>query len=183
MLQLGASPTDLHKTAKNINVNNEEDKYSDSNIFGWCTYNESNDRRNAHVQWNLILPPTTFGFCSKPEVYFESNLGNRVPWGNNKFFEDVSVFTTGGVKNWETVSGYSWQRSADSSPTNKIVRCSCLNNSGYFASSDEFLIYSATANKSVEKSSDCTPQLQFKGGTSVMDPKSPYFQCVLLNSA
>ena len=148
MLRLGASSTDLHKTAKNINVNNDEDKYSDSNIFGWCTYNESNDRRNAHVQWHLILPPTTFGFCSKPgEVYFESNSGNRVPWGNNKFLENVFVFTTGeGVKNSETVSGYSWQRSADSSRTNKIVRSSCLNNSGSFASSDEFLISSATAH-------------------------------------
>ena len=62
-------------------------------------------------------PPATFRFCFKPgEVHFESSSGNRVSWGDNKFFEDVSVFTTRkGVKNSESVSGCLCQRSGDSS--------------------------------------------------------------------
>ena len=119
---------------------------------------------------------------------FESSSGNRVPWGDNKFSEDVSVFNTReGFKNLEPVSRCSCQRSGDSSRTNKIVRPSCLNNSGSFAGSDDFSISSATVNKSIESnsmlSSNCIPQQQFKGGTSVGDPKSPDFQWTLPNSA
>ena len=41
---------------------------------------------------NYNLPPATFVFCFKPgEVHFESSSGNRVPWGNNKFFEGVNA--------------------------------------------------------------------------------------------
>ena len=84
------------------------------------------------------------------------------------------------------MSGYLCQRSGDSSWTSKVVRPSCLNNSGSFASSDEFSISLATANKSIESnsvlSSKCISQQQFKGGTSVVDPKSPDFQWVLPNS-
>ena len=65
------------------------------------------------------------------------------------------------------------------SQASKIVRLSCLNNSGSFASSDEFLTSSVTANKSIESnsmlSSNFIPQQQFKGGTSVVDPKAPDF--------
>ena len=73
------------------------------------------------------------------------------------------------------------------SQTNKIVRPSCLNISGSFASSDEYSISSATANKSIESysllSNNCIRQQEFKGGTSVVDPKSPDFQWALPNSA
>ena len=47
-----------------------------------------------------------------------------------------------GVKNSDSVSRCSCQRSGESSRANKIVRPSCLNNSGRFTSSDEFLISS-----------------------------------------
>ena len=189
MFQLGSSSKNLHKIAENTDFCTEEDKYSDSNIFGRYAYNGSNDRRNSHVQRHCNLPLATFRFCFKPgEVHFESSSGNRVPWGNNKFFEDVSVFATReGVKNSKSISGYSGQRSGDFARTNKIVTSSCLNNSGSFASSDEFSISSATANKSIESNSmlsrNCITQPQFKGGTSVVDPKSPDFQSALPNSA
>ena len=189
MFRLGTSSQNLRKIAENTNVCTEKDKYSDSNIFGRYACNGSNNGRNSQVQRHCNLPPATFRFCFKPgEVHFESSSGERVPWGNNKFFEDVSVFTTReGVKNSESVSGCSYQRSGDSSRTSKIVRPSCLNNSGSFASSDEFSISSTTANKSIENnsllSSNCIPQEQFKGGTSVVDPKSPDFQWTLPNSA
>ena len=143
-----------------------------------------NDGRNSHVHIHCNLLPVTLRFCFKTgEVHFESSSGNRVPWVNNKFFQNVSVFTTReGVKNSESMSGYSCQRSGDSSRTYKIVRPSCLNNSGSFASSDEFSISSAVANKSIESnsmlSSNCIPQQQFKGGTSWVDPKFPDFQWV-----
>ena len=99
----------------------------------------------------------------------------------------MSVFTTRkGIKNSGSVSEYLCQRSCDSSRTNKIVRPSCLNNSVSFASSDEFTISSVTANKRIESnsmlSSNCIPQQQFKGRTSVVDPKTPDFQWALPNS-
>ena len=73
-----------------------------------------------------------------------------IPWRNNKFFEDVSVFTTGkGLKIHESTSRYSCQRSDDNSQTNEIVRSSYFNNSGSFDSSDEFSISSAATNKSI----------------------------------
>ena len=85
-----------------------------------------------------------------------------------------------GDKNLESLSGCSCQRSGDSSGTNKIVRSSCLKNLGSFASSGECSVSSAKANKSIESnsmlSSNCITQQQFKGGTSVVDPKSPDFQ-------
>ena len=72
----------LHKIPKKNSVCPEEDKYSDSNIFGQYTYHGSNNGRNSHVQRHYNLPPATFRFCFKPaEVHFESRLGNRVPWG------------------------------------------------------------------------------------------------------
>ena len=91
MFQLGTSSKNLHKIAENTNVCTEKDKYLGSNIFGGYVYNgSSSDRRNSHVQRHCNLPPSTFGFCFKPgEVHFEHSLGNRVPWGNNKFFEVV----------------------------------------------------------------------------------------------
>ena len=56
-----------------------------------------------------------------------------------------------------------------------------------FASSDEISTPSATASKSIESnsilSSDCIPQQQFQGGTSMVNPKSPDFQWALPNSA
>ena len=73
------------------------------------------------------------GFFKPGEVHFESISGNRVLWGSNKFFEDVSVFTTREcVENSESMSGYLCQRSGDSSRTSKVVRSSCLNNLGRF---------------------------------------------------
>ena len=106
---VGTSFKNLHKTAEKTHACTEEDKYSDSNIFGRYVYNGSNDGRNSHVQRHFNLPPATFGFCSKPgEVHFESGLGNRVPFGNNNFFEDGSVFTTKeSVENSESISGCS----------------------------------------------------------------------------
>ena len=51
---------------------------------------------------------------------------------------------------------------------------------GQTNSSDEFSISSATANRNIDSNlmllSDCIPQQQFKGGTSVVDPKSPDFK-------
>ena len=190
MFRLGTRISqNLHKIAKNTSVCPEEDEYSGSNIFGRCAYYRSNNGRNYQVQRQCNLPPALFRFCFKPgKVHFESCSGNRVPWGDNKFSEDMSFFTTKeGVKNPESVSGCPCQRSGDSSLTNKIVRSSCLNNSGSFASSTECSISSATANKSIESnsmlSSNCITQQQFKGGTSVVDPKSPDFQWELPNSA
>ena len=112
MFWLGTSSKNLRKIAENTHVCTEEDKYSDSNIFGRYAYNGSNDGKNPHVQRHCDLPPATFGFCFKPgEVHFEPSSGNRVPWGNNKFFESVSVLTTiEGVKNSESRSGYPCQR-------------------------------------------------------------------------
>ena len=86
------------------------------------------------------------------------------------------------------MSAYSCQRSCDISRTNKIVRSSCLNNSGSFVSSDGFSICSAASNKSIESNSVLSsdyiiPQQQFRGGTSVLDPKSSDFQWVLTNSS
>ena len=70
---------DLHKIAKNTNVNAEEDKYSYSNIFGQYAYNGSNDGKNYHVQRRCNLFSATFGFCVKSgEVHFEPSSGNRV---------------------------------------------------------------------------------------------------------
>ena len=92
------------------------------------------------------------------------------------------------VKNSESMSAYSCQRSCDISRTNKIVRSSCLNNSGSFVSSDGFSICSAASNKSIESNSVLLsdyiiPQQQFRGGTSVLDPKSSDFQWVLTDSS
>ena len=76
---------------------------------------------------------------------------------------------------------------SESSQTNIIVRPSCLNNSGSFASSDEWSISLATTNKSIESNSmltsSCTPQQQFKGRTSMVDPIPLDFQWALPNSA
>ena len=99
----------------------------------------------------------------------------------------MSVFTIReDVKNSESMSEYSCQTSGDSSRTNKILSISCLNSPGSFASSYEFSISSATT-KSTESnsmlSSGCIPQKEFRGGTSVVDPKSPDFQLALANSA
>ena len=123
IFQLGTSSQNLHKIAKKNSVCPEQNKYSDSNIFGWYAYHGSNNARNSHVQRHCNLPPVTFRLCFKPrDVHFESSSGNRVPWGDKKFFEDVSVVTTReSVKNSESVSGCSCQRSGDSSQTNKIV--------------------------------------------------------------
>ena len=131
IFRLGTNSQNFQKIAENTNACTEEDKYSDSNIFGRYSYNGSNDGWKSHVQRHCNLPPVTFRFCFKPgEVHFESTSGNRVPWSNNEFFEDVSVFTTRGVKNSESMSEHSFQRSRDSSQTSRIVRPSCLNNSG-----------------------------------------------------
>ena len=66
-------------------------------------------------------------------------------------------------------------------------RSSCLLKSVSFVSFDEFLVSSVTGNKSIESnsvlSSNCIPRQQFKGGTSMIDPKSPDFQWTLPNSA
>ena len=95
MCWLGTSSHNLHKIAKNTSVCPEEDKYSDGNIFRRYAYHGSNNERNSHVQRHCNPPPVTSRFCFKPgEVHFESGSGNRVPWDENKFFEDVSVFTT-----------------------------------------------------------------------------------------
>ena len=168
MFRLGTSSQNLHKNAENTSVCIEEDKYLDSNTEQYA-YNGSSNGRHSHVHRYCNLPPATFGFCFKSgEVHFEFSSENRVPWGDNKFFENVSVFNIReGVKNSESVSRCSCQRSGDSSRNNKIVRPSCLNNSGSFAGSDEFSISSATVNKSIESnsilSSNCNPQQQFKG--------------------
>ena len=146
----------LGTSSQNTSVCHEEDKYSDGNIFGQYPYHGSNNGRNSHVQRHCNLPPATFRLCFKPgEDHFESSLRNIVPWSNNKFFEYVCVFTTRkDVKNSEPMLGYSCQRSGESSRTNKIFRPSFPNNSGSFASSDEFLISSArAANKSIESNS------------------------------
>ena len=131
MFPLGTSSQNLHKIAENTCVCTEEDKYLDSNIFERYANNISYDGRYSHVPRYCNLPPATVRFCFKPgEVYFESCSGNRFPWGDNTFFEDVSVFTTReGVKNSESVPGCSCQRSDDRSQTNKNVRPPCLNNS------------------------------------------------------
>ena len=48
------------------------------------------------------------------------------------------------------------------------------------------LSYPATANRSIERNpvlwSSCIPHQQFKGGISVVDPKSPHFQWAFPNS-
>ena len=109
---LGTSSKNIHKSDENTNVCSEEGKYWDCNIFGQYAYNGSNDGRTSYVQRQCNLPPPIFGFCLKPgEVHFECSLGNRVPWDNNKLFENVSVFTTTkDVKNSESMSRYSCQR-------------------------------------------------------------------------
>ena len=53
------------------------------------------------------------------------------------------------LKIYESVSRYLWQRSNDSSRTNKIDRSFCFCNSDSFDSSDEFSISSAATNKSI----------------------------------
>ena len=154
MFQLGTSSQNLHKIAKNTSVCPEKDKYLDSNIFGRYAYHVRNNERNSQVQRHCNLPPATIRFYFIPaEVHFESSSGKRVPWGANKFFEDVKIYYKKGVKNSESVSACSCQRSVESSQTNKIVRSSCLNNSGSFASSSECSISSATTNKSIESNS------------------------------
>ena len=50
MFRLGTSPQNHHKVAKNTSVCSEEDKYSDSNIFGQYAYHKSKFGRNYHVQ-------------------------------------------------------------------------------------------------------------------------------------
>ena len=92
---LGTSSQNLHKITENTSVCTEEDQYSDGNIFERYACNGSNNGRNSHVQRDCNLPSATFRFCFKTgEIHFESSSGNRVLWGENKFFEDVSVFTT-----------------------------------------------------------------------------------------
>ena len=104
MFRHGTSSKNLHKIAENTNVYTKEDKYSDSNIFGRYPYNGSNNGINSNPQKYCNFPPATFSLPG--EVHFEFNSGNRVSWGNNKFFEDVSVFTTREcVKNSEPMSG------------------------------------------------------------------------------
>ena len=109
MFRLGTSSKNLYKIAENTNVWTEENKYSDSNMFGRYAYNRSKNGRNSRVQRHHNIPPASFRYCVKPgEVHFESNSGKRVSWGNNKFFEDVSVFTTRDVfKNSESMSRHS----------------------------------------------------------------------------
>ena len=105
MFQLGPAP----RMFRNTNVNTDEAKYSDRN----CN-----------------LSHAVFGFCFKPgEVHSESSSGNRARRGNDKFVEDVSIFSTRrGLKNLEAVSGYSCKRSGDRTRTNKFVRSYCVNN-------------------------------------------------------
>ena len=98
----------------------------------------------------------------------------------------MSVFIREDVKNSESMSEYSCQSSGDSSLTNKILSISCLISPGSFASSYKLSISSATiqSNKSNSMlSSGCIPQQEFRGGTSVVDPKSPDFQLALPDSA
>ena len=104
------------------------------------------------IQRQCNIPPPAYGFCFKLEMSIMNPVQeiDWIPWHNNKFFEDVSVFTIGkGLKIHESVSRYSCQRPDDSSRTNEIVSSSCFNNSGSFDSSDEFLISSAATNKRI----------------------------------
>ena len=66
MLRLGTSSQNLQKIVENADICSEEDKYSDSNIFGGYVYNGSNNGRNPHVQRHRKLPPATVRFCLKP---------------------------------------------------------------------------------------------------------------------
>ena len=50
MFRLGTSPQNHHKVAKNTSVCSQEDKYSDSNIFGQYPYHTSKFGRNYYVQ-------------------------------------------------------------------------------------------------------------------------------------
>ena len=184
MFRLGTSSLNLPKIAKNATVCSDEDIiriviYLDNMLIMGQTMEEILMSRDTVI---FLLQHLSFVLNLEKSIL---NLVQEIEFlgGDNKFFEDVSVFAPReGVKNSESVSGCSCQRPGDNSRTHKIVRSSCLNNSGSFASSGECLISSATANKSIESnsvlSSICITQQQFKGGTSVVDPKSPDFQLV-----
>ena len=66
MFWLGTNFKNLQKIAENTNVCTEEDKYSDSNVFGLYVYNGSKDARKPSVQRHCNFFPTAFGFCFKP---------------------------------------------------------------------------------------------------------------------
>ena len=95
----------------------------------------------------------------------------------------MSVSLPQGVENSESMLGYLCQRSGGSSQNNKTVRSYCLNKSSSSANSDKFSTSSTSANESIESnsmlSSDCIRQQQFKGGTSVAEPKYADFRWAL----
>ena len=136
----------LHKIAENTNACTKEDKFLGDMVIMAQTMEEI-----LILKRHCNLSPTTFGFCFKPgEIHFESSSGNRVHWGINKFF--VCLYH----KRYSyQMSEYSYQKSGDSSQTNISVRSSCFNNSCSFASSNEFSISSATANKKLRATQFC----------------------------
>ena len=69
MFWLGTSSQNLNKIAENTSVSIEEDKYSDSNIFGQYAYNGPNNGKRFHVQRHFNLPPVVFKFYFNLEKY------------------------------------------------------------------------------------------------------------------
>ena len=69
MFWLGTSSQNLNKIAENTSVSIEEDKYSDSNIFGRYAYNGPNNGKRFHVQRHFNLPPEVFRFYFNLEKF------------------------------------------------------------------------------------------------------------------
>ena len=115
MFRLGTSSQNLHKITKNATICPEEDNiriviYLDNMLIMGQTMEEILMRRDTvifllqHLSFALNLVMSILNLVQEIEF-----LGDDI-----KFFEDVSVFATReGVKNSESVSGCSCQRSGD----------------------------------------------------------------------
>ena len=123
MFRLGTSSLNLPKIAKNATVCPEEDNiriviYLDNMLIMGQTMEEILMSRDTLI---FLLQHLSFVLSLEKSIL---NLVQEIEFlgGDNKFFEDVSVFAPReGVKNSESVSGCSCQRPGDNSPTHKIL--------------------------------------------------------------
>ena len=183
MFWLGTSSQNFHKIAENTNACTEEDKYSNSNILGRYSYNGSYDGWKSHVQRHCNLPPATFRFCFN----LEKLILNPV--------QEIEFL---GV----TINSLKMCLSLPQEVLKIKSQCQDIHSKGHATVHEltellgflpqQFRKLSAQINfeylqqqqikalrETQKLSSNCIPLQQFKGRTSVMDPKSPDFQWVL----
>ena len=134
--------TSSHKIAESTSVCTEEDKYTDSNIFGRYAYNGSNNGRSSHIQRHCIFLLQHLGFVLNLEKSLLNPVREIVFLGVtiNSLKMSLSLPQEKVLKIQSQCQGV--LASNDCLRNNKIVRPSCLNILGSFASPDESFISS-----------------------------------------